>query len=78
MSELGIASALLLTNPKCDEFTQILDRIGPTLKKLKPDVFYDFMELQECKSDTTRNTWTESTINCLRDILGASVRRMFS
>ena len=73
----GIASALLLTNPKRDEFRQILDRVGPALQRVKPDVFHDLKELRECKSDATRDTWTESTINCLRDVLGLSLRLIF-
>lgn len=72
---LGISEALILTQPKSPHFTLVLDKVR---SGLRPEVLSDFLDLAELRSDATRNTLLESTINCLRDVLSPATDLLFS
>lgn len=72
---LGIADALLLTNPQHPLFNSVLDRIRP---RLRPEVAADYEKLRNTKGASQQEAWVESTINCLREILSPATEQMFS
>jgi TraM recognition site of TraD and TraG len=74
---LGLSDMRALVDPRREEFGQIIDRVGPELLRLKPEVFYELQELRGTKSDTLRNQWMESTVNLLDDVLGILLQLIF-
>jgi hypothetical protein len=73
---LGLADALILTNPAREEFGPIFDRV---IGHLPEDYAAELTKLRDEKSSQTRDKWMESTINMLREVLkGPLVRLVFA
>lgn len=74
---LGLADMKALANPRRPEFAAVLDRIGPRLRELKPEVFHELEDLRAARSETLINQWMESTTNLLDDTLGVILQLVF-
>ncbi len=69
---LGLGRALLFTKPDRPEFQAAWDTIGPRVREVDPDTFYEIEDLRG-KSDANRDRVIESSRNCIHRILRSTV-----
>lgn len=74
---LGLSDMRALIDPRRPEFGAVVDRIGPALQRLKPEVFWELQEVRGTRNDALRDKWMESTANLLDDTLGVVLQLVF-
>ena len=76
---VGLAKALVLTDPENPEFERIIERVRPYACRTDSgrEVMLDFDKLRDTKGARTRELRVESTINMLKEVLGPVMRLVF-